>query len=108
MIELCASESVSVALKPFGYPPHGHDVELEACWLAAARIDIEALASILREVSSHYDHKALWEIFGEEGMIEDLLAAVARELRERSPPGAQLTRVEGRWRGRRISLILNL
>lgn len=103
-MELCASEIVSVALRPFDYPPHGHDIEIEACWSVSERLDIEILASLLAKTASGYDHRALWEIFGEGAMAEDLLQGIARELTAKSPPGAALLSVEGRWRGRRVRL----
>ncbi|MCS7106666.1 MAG: hypothetical protein NZ902_00955 [Acidilobaceae archaeon] len=100
-LSLCASEHVSIALKPFSYELHGHDVEVEACWCLepSRRVDIEDLYKRLKAALAEYDHRPLWEVLGREGaMIEDMLLSLRGEL------GEELCRLEARWRGRRIGL----
>ncbi|MCX8196528.1 MAG: hypothetical protein N3F67_05595 [Acidilobaceae archaeon] len=97
---LCASERVSIALKPFGYPLHGHDVEVEACWCLSPseRVDVELLHDKLSRALSKFQRKPLWEALGrEDAAIEDMLLALAAEL-------AGACRLEARWGGRRIEL----
>jgi len=50
-LRLCTSTTVSVALKPFNYEVHGHDVAIEACWCGDLnrRVDVELLARKLRD-----------------------------------------------------------
>ncbi|MEN2999416.1 MAG: hypothetical protein ABDH61_02440 [Acidilobaceae archaeon] len=100
-LSLCASEQVSIALKPFSYGLHGHDVEVEACWCFGVeeRVDVEELSQRLRSALAKFERRPLWEVLGREGAtIEDMLLSLTEEL------GKELCSLEARWRGRRIEL----
>lgn len=105
---LCVEEPVSVALKPFRYEVHGHDVVVRACWCVdreEGRVDIEILASTLSRALDSIDRKPLWEVLGvEDAAIEDLLEHLRERLEE--TVGPRLCGLEARWRGRSISLRL--
>ncbi|MEM1873607.1 MAG: hypothetical protein QXS85_00380 [Acidilobaceae archaeon] len=101
----CVEEYVSVALKPFSYDIHGHDVVIEACWCSRGeRVDVEVLASALVEALRGVDRKPLWETVGaEDAMIEDLLLYLKSALESRG--GVELCGLRARWRGRLIALL---
>ncbi|MFN4046478.1 MAG: hypothetical protein ACK4H7_03975 [Acidilobaceae archaeon] len=104
---LCVSRVVSLALKPFNYNVHGHDVTVWACWCSPSRanVDVELLARSLEEALRKFDHKPLWEVLGVEGaMIEDLLLDLSGSLK--SVGGLKLCSLSASWAGR--SLELNL
>mgnify|MGYP001770620637 CR=1 FL=1 len=104
-IRLCASSVVSIALKPYDYDVHGHDVLVEACWCGSLdrRVDIEVLARILEEALKPLDRKPLWATLGyEKAMIEDLLVELSRRLGRVND--LSLCSLTARWSGRSITL----
>ncbi len=104
-LRLCTSTMISVALKPFNYEVHGHDVIVEACWCSGVdrRVDLEVLARRLEEVSRYFDRRPLWELLGHEGaMVEDLILEISRRLEE--VEGLRLCTITARWFGRSITI----
>ncbi|MEM0340338.1 MAG: hypothetical protein QXN05_02820 [Acidilobaceae archaeon] len=102
---LCVEETLSIALKPFDYRVHGHDVSIEACWCVGdKRVDIEELASLLSKVLKEIDRRPLWEVLEtESATIEDLLLYLKNKI-ERERPG--LCALKASWRRRSIALAL--
>ncbi|MCE4625468.1 MAG: 6-carboxytetrahydropterin synthase [Desulfurococcales archaeon] len=89
MLEYCVEGLVSIALriKEWGYPVHGHDVRVEACFSSRKPVDVTTLSKILGEALSGFDHRPLWEVLpgksGRDPVIEDLLMHLCRELPRR-------------------------
>jgi len=105
ILRLCVSSVISVALRPFSYNIHGHDLVVEACWCSSLdrRVDIEILALKLEENLKAFNRKPLWELLGsEEAMVEDLLLELARRLN--GVEGLSLCSIAARWSGRSITL----
>lgn len=104
-LSLCVSSTTSIALKPFTYSIHGHDVVVEACWCldSIVRVDIEDLALILEASLDKFKYKPLWEVLGRsDAMIEDMLLELSRSIK--SPNGLRLCRLTARWSSRMITL----
>ena len=86
VLEYCVEGIVSIALriKEWGYPVHGHDVRVEACFSSEKPVDVTMLSKILGEVLSVFDHRPLWEVLPRVGdrdpVIEDLLSHLCQEL----------------------------
>ena len=86
--EVCAWAwtNVTLNLEALGYPPHGHDVKLEACVRAERRgplsYDIEALRGALEEFARKVRYRSVAEIAGG-GALEDLLEALCSWLEAR-------------------------
>ncbi|MGC9071463.1 MAG: hypothetical protein ACP5HK_02020 [Acidilobus sp.] len=103
---VCAEKTVSVAMRvpSMGYGLHGHDVTVRACLCYRAKeghVDVEALARSLLDLLTPVDHRALWEVVGGEGALEDLVSYVLAGLSPRpcyvsaSVPGRYVEYVEG-------------
>ncbi len=101
-LKLCASTTISIALKPFNYNAHGHDVTIEACWCTSfeRRVDLEVLAEKLEKVAEVFDRRPLWELLGlDNAMIEDLLLEISRRLS--NVEGLRLCSISARWANNR-------
>lgn len=103
---VCAEATASVAMRveSMGYGLHGHDVTVRACICYDSReghADVEGLAKTLRDVLAAVDHRALWEVVGGEGTLEDLIEYVVSRLSPRpcyvsaSVPGRVVELVAG-------------
>jgi hypothetical protein len=104
-LRLCTSTTLSVALKPFNYDVHGHDVTVEACWCSSIdkRVDLELLAGRLEEVTRAFNRKPLWVLLGfEKATIEDLLLELSKHLD--GVEGLRLCTLSARWAGRSLTL----
>jgi hypothetical protein len=104
-LRLCTSTTVSVALKPFDYEVHGHDVAIEACWCGDLnrRVDVELLARKLETASKPFNRRPLWELLGfENATIEDLLLELSKHLGEAE--GLRLCALSAKWASRSIIL----
>jgi hypothetical protein len=104
-LRLCTSTALSVALKPFNYEVHGHDLVVEACWCTSPdrRVDVELLARRLEDASKPFNRRPLWELLGFEGAtIEDLLLELSKHLAD--VEGLRLCAITARWAGRSIMI----
>lgn len=86
--EVCAQAwtNVTLNLEALGYPPHGHDVKLEACVEAERRgpvsFDLEKLRDALEGFAHSVRYRSVGDIAGG-GALEDLLEALCSWLEGR-------------------------
>ena len=93
--------SVAMRIPEWGYPLHGHDVEVSACFASERRVDLELLYHALEAELSKIDHRPLWEALeGRGSTLEDLAEWLLSRLR--SSAGARLVCVEASIPGRSV------
>ncbi len=105
----CVSSTVSIALEipEWGYGIHGHDVDVEVCYVSKGRVNIEYLKEVLDIVVRRYDHKPLRDSLGTSGypLIEDMLEDLCKRLKlETWKQGLKLASVAAHLKERSITL----
>jgi len=105
----CVSTTVSIALEipEWGYGVHGHDIDIEACYVSEGRVNIDSLKDMLDTAARRYDHKPLRDSlrYTRYPLIEDMLEDLCERLKlETGGQGLRLASVTARLRERSITL----